>query len=277
VAAGSLTAYQLRRIYQPVYPGVYVPRGAVLSARQRSRAAWLWSRRRGVPAGLSASALLGAKWIDGDHPAELLHANRRPPSGLIIHSDALAPGDVCRVGDMQVTTAARTAFDLGRRLGLTEAVQRIDALMNVTDLKAVEVEAVMSAHRAARGLVRLRRALRLADAGAESPYETLTRLTLVRAGFPAPQTQVPVCDGYGRVIARLDMGWREWQVGVDFDGAQHWTDVRQRSWDIERYTLLPELGWIDIRVNSALLHRKPREFLDRVGAALRARGCPKTW
>jgi very-short-patch-repair endonuclease len=115
------------------------------------------------------------------------------------------------------------------------------------------------------------------DGGAESPYESLTRLLLVRAGFPRPQTQIPVLDEYGYVIARIDMGWTEWLVGVDFDGAHHWTDPKQRSRDVERYAKLPELGWIDVRLTSGILHNDPRVFLDRVGAALISRGCPKTW
>jgi len=86
-----------------------------------------------------------------------------------------------------------------------------------------------------------------------------------------------VLDEYGLVIARIDMGWVEWRVGVDFDGAHHWTDPKQRSWDVERYAKLPELGWTDVRVTSGMLHNSPRAFLDRVGAALIARGCPKTW
>jgi hypothetical protein len=40
---------------------------------------------------------------------------------------------------------------------------------------------------------------------------------------------------------------------------------------------LPELGWIDVRLTSGILHNNPQPFLDRVGAALIARGCPKTW
>ncbi len=277
VGAGALSAYQLRRFYEPVYPGVYIPRGAEPSMRQRSQAAWLWSGRRGVLAGLSAAEALGAKWIDGDRPAELVHGNRRTPAGLVVHSGLLAPGEMCVIDGLAVTTPARAAFDLGRRLESTDAVQRIDALMNVTDLKVVDVDAVLTAHPGARGVSGLRQALRLVDAGAESPYETLTRLLLVRSGFPPPQTQLRVYDEFGNLVARLDMGWREWRVGVDFDGAHHWTDAKQRAWDIERYTLLPRLGWADIRVNSGLLHRKPQEFLDRVAAALLCRGCPKTW
>ncbi|WP_006245805.1 hypothetical protein [Mycolicibacterium tusciae] len=277
LAAGLIGARELRRFYTPIYPGVHGLRGVELSATQRSRAAWLWSRRRGVLAGLSASALLGAQWIEPGLPAELVHTNRRGPEMLTIQSDRLASGETQSIDGMVVTTAARTAFDLGRRLELKMGVQRIDALMNATDLKVRDVEAISKRHPGIRGLVQLRQTLRLVDGGAESPYESLTRLLLVQAGFPLPQTQIPVFDEHGRLFARIDMGWPEWLVGVDFDGAHHWTDSKQRTWDVERYAKLPDLGWIDVRLTSGMLHRNPQVFLDRVGAALVARGCPKTW
>jgi hypothetical protein len=277
VAAGLIGARELRRFYTPIYPGVHGLRGVELSAAQRSRAAWLWSRRRGVLAGLSASALLGAQWIEPGLPAELVHTNRRSPPMLTVHSDRLAPDETQAVDGMVVSTAARTAFDLGRSMELEMGVQRIDALMNATGLKIRDVDAITERHPGIRGLVQLRQTLRLVDGGAESPYESLTRLLLVQAGFPTPQTQIPVFDELGRLFARIDMGWPEWLVGVDFDGAHHWTDSKQRTWDVERYAKLPDLGWIDVRLTSGMLHRSPRAFLDRVGAALVARGCPKTW
>ncbi len=243
IAAGALTFRELRRFHAGVYPGVWAPRGSDLSATDRARAAWLWSDRRGVLAGLSASALLGAKWIEAGAPAEMVHSNRRPPPLIVVRSETLLPGEVQSVAELPVTTACRTAFDLGRRLDVTAAVQRIDALMNATDVKVDDVLALASGHRGVRGLCHLRTVLDLVDGGAESPYETLTRLLLVRAGFPRPQTQIRVTDEHGVVVARPDMGWREYRVGVDFDGVQHWTDPRQRDKDIERYALLPELGW----------------------------------
>lgn len=275
--AEALTFRELRRFHCAVYPGVWVPRGVDISAIDRARAAWLWSHRSGVLAGLSASALLGAKWIGPEVPAELIHSNRRAPRMLTVHSDTLTPRETQSIAGMTVTSPARTAFDLGRRLVLANGLQRVDALMNATDLKAVEVEAVMADHPGARGLARLRRTLELADGGAESPYETMTRLLLLENGFPRPQTQIPVYDERGILFARIDMGWPEYRVGVDFDGAHHWTDPRQRSKDVERYARLPELDWIDVRVTSSMLHNSPRVFLDRVGSALVARGCPRTW
>lgn len=276
LSAGLLTFRELRRFHTGVYPGIWTPRGFDLSPVDRARAAWLWSGRRGVLAGLSAAAALGSKWIEPGAPAELVHTNRRPPPLIVVRSDTLLTGEVQSVADLPVTTPARTAFDLGRRLDETSAVQRIDALMNATDMKVEAVLEVAAGHRGVRGLAKLRAVLDLVDGGAESPYETLTRLLLVRNGFPRPQTQIRIADRYGFVVARLDMGWPEYRVGVDFDGVHHWTDPKQRDSDIERYSLLPELGWADIRVSAAMLHNRPKLVLERVGAALLARGCPRT-
>ena len=63
--------------------------------------------------------------------------------------------------------------------------------------------------------------------------------------FHGRKTQIPVLAENGFVVARIDLGWPERRVGVDFDGAHHWTDPRQRTLDVERYARLPELGWTD--------------------------------
>ncbi|MCB0932135.1 MAG: DUF559 domain-containing protein [Mycobacterium sp.] len=270
VDAGKLSARQLRRHFVAVYPGVYAPRAVELSAAQRARAAWLWSRRSGVLAGLSASTMLGAKWIEGDSPAELVHTNRRPPPMILVQTAVLPDNETTAVDGMTVTTAARTAFDLGRRLSVRQGVQRIDALMNATRLTVHEVVAVVDRHPGVRGLNRLRRVLELVDGGAESPYESLTRLMLVQAGLPPPQTQVRAVDEFGFTVAFLDMAWPEKRVAVEYDGAHHWTDPRQRRRDIERLAALESLGWIVIRISSDML-RTPAAVVARVRAALASR------
>ena len=56
-------------------------------------------------------------------------------------------------------------------------------------------------------------------AGAQSPKETWLRLVLIQAGLPRPQTQIPVYDEFGEVIAYLDMGWEDVKVAVEYDGS----------------------------------------------------------
>jgi hypothetical protein len=219
--AGLLTIRELQRSYCLVYPGVYTLRGVELSAPQRARAAWLWSRRRGVVAGLSAQAVLGVKWVEPGLPAELIHNNHRPPPRIVVHADTLMSGETQTVAGMTVTAPARTAFDVGRRLPFVDGVQRINALMNATLVKVADIAATAARHPGVRGLARLHRVLMFVDGGAESPYESMTRLVLMQAGFPPLVTQIEVSDRRGAVFARIDMGWTEYLVGVEFDGAQH--------------------------------------------------------
>lgn len=272
VASGTLSERTLRRRFRPLYPNVYVPRDAAVTAPERARAAWLWSKRRGVVAGLSAAALHGARWIDADEPAELLHDNRRPPQGLVVRTECTLPAELAVVGGIPVTTPARTAFDLGRRLPRTVAVQRLDALANATGLKDVDVAEVMAAHPGARGLPRLRGVLPLMDGGAESPQETVARLALIDAGLPAPVTQFRVLDGYGQFVARLDMAYPEYRVGIEYDGPQHWTDPAVRQRDIDKMFTLNELDWIVIRASRDLLRYRRTTYVVRVEDALRSRG-----
>lgn len=90
--------------------------------------------------------------------------------------------------------------------------------------------------------------LDLVDEGAQSPKETWLRLLLVDAGFPRPQTQIPVLapDGYPRYF--LDMGWTDLMVAVEYDGEQHRVDTSQYRGDVARSEYLESLGWRRIRV-----------------------------
>jgi hypothetical protein len=107
------------------------------------------------------------------------------------------------------------------RYPLPQAVAAIDALARATKLKVADVELLAQRYRGRRRIRAALEALDLVDAGAESPQETRVRLILVLAGLPRPETQIPVYDEYGQLIAVLDMGWREIMVGVDYEGEHH--------------------------------------------------------
>ncbi|MCV7384358.1 endonuclease domain-containing protein [Mycolicibacter longobardus] len=272
LAAGRVTRRTLRSRHQMLYRNVYLPNGQELTPVTRAVAAWLWSGRAATVAGVSAAALHGSRWLDARLPAEL---NRTAPGsvdGIVIRREQLRPDETCLIRGIPTTTVARTAFDVGRRTGLVTAVIRLDALGHATGLVPGEVAEVADRHGGARGITQLRQAVSLMDGGAESPQETRTRLLMIRSGLPPPVTQIVVRDDYGRPFARIDMGWPEYRVGVEFDGAQHWTDPRQRTADIDRYAELAARGWVIVRVSSGLLRDRPAVILERVQTALRAAG-----
>lgn len=274
MAAGIVNRYQLTTGHRAVHRNVYVPNGAQLSAVDKARAAWLWSGRRATIVGVSASALHGSLWIDASLPAELNQRSQHKTPGIVLHNNTLAPDEVQNLRGLPVTTAARTAFDLGRRSGLTLAVIRLDALMRATEVKAVDIASLISSHRGARGLMQLREAIALADGGSESPQETRTRLVLTKAKLRPERTQIDVFDTFGYHVGRIDMGWDTWKVGVEYDGAQHWTDPRQRARDIDRQAELEAQGWQIVRVSADMLRNRPTTIVTRTRQALRAAGAP---
>lgn len=274
VDAGTLTERELRRSCTRIYRNVYQRRGSVLTAKDRAVAAWLWSGKQAVVAGNSAAAYLGAEWVDPEAPAELISSRKRPPRLIVTRDESLLAGEITAVNGVAVTSPARTAFDLGRRPGLVPAVVAVDSLARATGVAVEEVLSLIKAHRGARGMKQLRRVLALFDAGAESPQETRTRLVIISAGLPRPRTQIPVHNEWDAVVARIDMGWEQWRVGVEYDGAQHWTDPRIRANDIDRAAELERRGWRIIRVSADLLRNRPDLVIARIREALVAAGCP---
>ncbi|MBP1816573.1 DUF559 domain-containing protein [Mycobacterium sp. OAE908] len=275
LAAGRVTRRTLVSRHDMVYRNVYLAKGMELTPARRAVAAWLWSERNATIAGMSAAALHGSQWIASDLPAELIRRDTCGVDGIIIHRNRLRDDETCVVRGMPVTTPARTAFDLGRRDRLETAIIRIDALANATGLKPEDVVLVAQSHRGARGMLQLRRALDLMDAGAESPQETRTRLLLIAAGFPKPHTQIVVLDEFGEFVGRVDMGWEEWKVGVEYDGPQHWDDPDQHARDIDRLARLAAQGWLIIRLSRDHLRYRSHVFLARVRDAARAAGWPR--
>jgi very-short-patch-repair endonuclease len=264
IRSGALTPYRLRSRCVALHPDVYVAAGTDLSAATRARAAWLWSRRRGIVAGHSASALYGAKWVDPRRAAELLYEHRRPPAGIRTWSDRVAADEIQLINGLAATTPTRTAFDLACRYPIVRSVAAIDALARATKLNIAEAELLAERYNGHRNIRRARQALQLVDAGAESPRETWLRLLLIEAGYPRPRTQIPVYGDYGELVAVIDMGWNDIKVAVEYEGDHHRTDRSQFNRDIARMDALTELGWIVVR---ATVEDVPGGILRRVAAA----------
>jgi hypothetical protein len=243
----ALRKHELRSRFRAVFPDVYMRREQQVTLRQRTMAAWLWSHRQGIVAGLTAEAWHGSKWVDEGSPIELIWSNARPPRGVRTYDMKLRAEEFLLAG-VPVTTPQRTAFDLGRRKPIGDAIARLDALLRATRVKPSEVLEVADQHRGARGLRHLKTALELVDAGSQSPRETRLRLLLIRAGLPPPTTQIPVVAGGGTQVYYLDMGWEDVMVAAEYDGEHHRLDRWQYTRDIRRSEALERLGWIIIRV-----------------------------
>jgi very-short-patch-repair endonuclease len=268
LAGGVLRWHQLRSRFRAVFPDVYVGRDQQMTLQQRAVAAWLWSNRQGVIAGLTAAAWHGSKWVDDSRPIELIWSNARPPRGVRTYAVSLHREESQLVASLPVTTPQRTAFDIGRRGPIGAAVAHMDALVAATGVDLSDVAELAGRHRGARGLRQLETVLELVDAGAQSPKETWLRLLLIRAGLPRPRTQIPVVSADGRQTYYLDMGWEHVMVAVEYDGEHHRLDRWQYARDVRRGEELERLGWIVIRV---LAGDRPADIVRRVRDALESR------
>ncbi|MBU8809079.1 hypothetical protein KL953_09235 [Mycolicibacterium goodii] len=267
IAAGRLTPSQLRHRYRALYRDVYVPRRYEVSLRDRIVGVSL-TCPDAVITGVAASAMHGAKWVGPDVPIEIVAAVRRQ-AGLIVRNETLFDDEITEIAGIRVATPARTAFDLARHLPRDQAVARMDALMNARPFSSEDVALLAKRHRGARWLRRLRVALPLVDAGAESPRETWLRLLFIDNGLPWPTTQYVVVDGEGIYVRRIDMVWQEFRVGAEYDGEQHLTSRGQYVLDVQVARVLHRLGWHVVHV---IKEDRPADIVVQVRTALLSRG-----
>ncbi|CAA0125978.1 Uncharacterised protein [Mycolicibacterium vanbaalenii] len=269
VANGVVTRHQLRRWYRRVYPNVHAPRTSELTLRDRTVAAWLWSKRAGVITGLAAAALHGSRWIDDDVDIELIYNCTRSPGGIITRNEHIGSEEWQMLDGLPVATPARTAFDLGRFQRRDHAVAQLDALMRVRPYSLEDPLMLVKRYRGHHGVARLKAVLPLVDGGAMSPMETFWRLLVIDCGFPAPATQIPVVDADGRPVRVLDFGWEDFNVAIEYDGEQHQVDRAQYLKDRRVLPALERLGW---NVLGVVREDDPVDVIHRLHDAMTARG-----
>lgn len=55
-------------------------------------------------------------------------------------------------------------------------------------------------------------------------------------------------DGYGTLVAELDMGWEDIKVAAEYEGDHHRSDPEVFNKGIRRHDDLTGLGWLVVRV-----------------------------
>lgn len=171
----------------------------------------------------------------------------------MLASDRLSVSDLVVAGDY-LTRVHRSGH--GRRGAGTPPLTSPAELRAVTELGRWD------------GAPRLREALPLIRVDAWSPRETLTRLTLIRAGLPEPALNCDVFDSRGSFLACLDMAYLDFKVGIEYHGLQH---ADRYAEDVERLAGLRDDGWNMIEVTRALADT-PWVIAARVERALNERG-----
>lgn len=267
IARGIVTRAQLRGPrFRRLYRDVYVLATVDVDLALLSEAAFVLTRGLGVLGGWSAAELLEASCGPEDAPAEIIVPGRRRSQPLLLVREQTLPDtEITTVDGMRVTTPIRTAFDLGRRPPLVEAVVAVDALSRVGGFAPRELITFGYDHLGSPGSRLLAEAVARSNPLSGSPMETRIRLALRDAGLPAPVLQHRV-GPYD-----LDLAYPELLLAIEYDGKEHRTQERAMR-DLVRQAHLTREGWDVLRFRAVDVLRRPQWVAARVRAELRRRG-----
>ena len=153
------------------------------------------------------------------------------------------------IDGIRVTTLARTAVDLASRLPFASGVCIVDAVLRRTyrpqpGVPRTDVSLAELAHELPRiphshGGARALRVLEFADARADRPGESLSRVTMLRARISPPELQVELPGASGRRYF-VDFWWPEFSVFGEFDGIAKYSDPEFLSGRTPERALLDE-------------------------------------
>lgn len=270
VRAGVLTPAALRSsAWQRIRPDVYADATVPVDHAVRATAVAMTMPAGAALAGVTAAVLWGIRELAGaSEPVEVAVPTgiRWSPGPDVLVRSADLTGAVTRLSGRPLTTRLRTAVDLARRPGtLVERVVLLDRLVQAQLVDLEELRVAVHALPRCRGSASARQAVALADGLAESPPETRVRLLLAAAGVPAPVAQHVVRES-GRFVARVDFGWPDQRVALEYDGLWH-AEPGQFARDRARLNALQAAGWRVVFVTARDLHH-PEELVARVLAAL---------
>jgi predicted transcriptional regulator of viral defense system/very-short-patch-repair endonuclease len=215
-------------------------------------AAWIWDLRRWRPGRFDLTA-----------PTR---RHRREP--IVVHFARLEPEDLAVVGEIPVTSVARTMLDLAP----DESTRNLHRMIGRSeDRKSFDLrrfERLLARAGGHPGRVKLRYALdtyKPENAVLRSGLERRFRELVIAAGLPRPQTNVFV-EGY-----ELDAYWEAEGFAVELDVyATHGSRLSFEE-DRKRQDDLLLAGVETIRVTGARLDREPRATIARVAAHLERR------
>jgi hypothetical protein len=179
------------------------------------------------------------------------------------------PSDIVEIRGLRVTSAIRTAWDLGRVRWPERSLAGMDQMLRLGLFTKEELLAGVGRFRGMRWVTTLRLMVVYVDGRAESPPESILRLRWIEVQLPVPIPQYEVWDG-GELLARLDLGNPELRFAAEYDGAEWHSSPEQQERDRTRRAAVEERAdWVVVPFVKENLfgHQSNAEQLLRAGAA----------
>jgi hypothetical protein len=163
--------------------------------------------------------------------------------------------------------AARCAVDLARTVRRLDALPVLDSALRAGACTPDDLAVEVLRHEGLKGVRQARELIPLADPRPECRQESQLRLVVIDAGLPVPEPQLWIRDEYGTLLYRLDLGYREQRVGLEYDGRSHSERWRLRG-DRERMNWLDDHGWKMRYFTDRDLYQRPSYIISEVRSAL---------
>ena len=200
----------------------------------------------------SAAALWRLPWVGAwPHRVHVLVApsnGGQSTPGVLRHTTGDSAEPEC-IDGLAVTPLARTVVDVACVATFEQAVAVADAALRRTahplqeaprttltrDDLLNELARIAPAH----GPVKARTAIEFSDGLADRPGESMSRVSMLRAGLPAPELQVELTGASGRIWT-VDFWWPESNLIGEFDGTRKYTDPAYMAGRTAQQVLLDE-------------------------------------
>jgi hypothetical protein len=165
-----------------------------------------------------------------------------------------------------VTSVARTVVDLARTTPFREGVVVADSALYRGKATKAELVALVNACRHWPGIDRARRVVGFSTDLAESPFESIARVTFDEHGLPPPELQVWV-GGDESPIARVDFLWPQYRTIAEADGALKYSDPDRARQQLYRDAELRAAGFEVVHFSWRELMVNPAQVIEWITAA----------
>jgi len=210
-----------------------------------------------LPHRVGSGSLTIATREDGVHLERVGWTCRR----LLVEEDELIVLD-----GIPLTCPVRTFLDLAWDLQEHHLIAVGDAVMRRWGATEQDFVTHLNRRRRYPGKVRARDVIPHLTPLAESPQESRLRGLILGAGLPAPTPQIEVRSTGGVPIARVDLGYEDVRLALEYDGAHHQSAEQYRA-DARRRSALRVEGWMVLEIVAEDLH-PPYPAIEKVARAL---------
>jgi predicted transcriptional regulator of viral defense system len=234
----------------------------------------------------AAAALTGSRAVVSHESAAYLHSidllatpdvatltcppghNWHARPGIRLHVADVPAEYITTMIGMPVTTAARTVVDLARTLSFTAGIVTADSALHRKLLTKTELTAVLATCARWQGARRAAAVIEFADGRAESPLESIARITFKDCGLPPPELQVWL-GGTDEPIGRVDFYWRKYRTIAEVDGAIKYADPDRARAQLRRDSMLRDDGFEIVHFTWQQITQTPEQVAISIRKAFR--------